>query len=928
MNIIKFNNIENECVLKAKSISFTFLIAMVIICAAFKNTAAQCTPPFHPDYEALIAFYNAMDGDNWIDNSGWEDAINGLNCDPCNGAMFGIFCNSNDRVNRIDLQENNLVGSFPIEFFQITELTNLILRDNLISGELSPMFGDLILLEVIQLFNNQLTGEIPAEMGQLVNLEYFRLHNNLLTGTLPPELGMMSSLIYFDVYGNQLTGEIPPEFGQLLNLEVLLIYDNLFFGGIPIELTLLENLTILDLYGNEFSGEIPSEIGQLSNLEYLYFNSNGFTGEIPEEIYQITSLVHLYFDNNFLTGSISPNIGQLTELTRLSFANNFLSGSIPEEIGNLTSLVYAYFNHNQFSGEIPQTIGQLTSLDSLLFSSNGFTGELPAELGQLTNLVAFAIDSNQITGNIPIEIGQLSNLSFLNLSYNGITGEVPTQIGQLSNLQDLLLNNNQLQGCFNSELFNICSSTNVELIGNAKMPWQGDYSVFCMSAGDLAAQLNAPCDDGNTITENDAIDDSCNCKGDCTIYNITYSQNCEVDDALSIELDFEYASTSSTFNIELDGLNFGTFNYADLPILISPIDASPRDTLIFSIIDVEAGCNENFEVVELSCVWPGDANYDLTSNNYDVLNLGLTFNFTGPARDDQSTTWDGKAAESWAGAFVDSINHKHADTDGNGIINYADTTALLQNYNQIHNKTDMGFNEFTIDDPVLYVKLPDSTIVGGTYVEAPIVLGTNTLPVEELYGLAFTLEFDAGFIVENSVSITIEDSFLGDQSELIHIKQEITPEIFDIGICRNTHTNIGGFGNIGIIGFVVIEDLDGKREIDFQVNITKVKAISTSEKLVALNTEALTADVVSTTYNHTSTNANINIFPNPASDYLNISSQLQSTAKLFNKAGELILIESQKSNVVFDVSNLPNGIYLLLVEGDSFIKQQKIVISN
>ena len=48
-------------------------------------------------------------------------------------------------------------------------LTELVLNNNQLSGEIPAEFGNLINLEILHLENNQLTGEIPAELGNSIN---------------------------------------------------------------------------------------------------------------------------------------------------------------------------------------------------------------------------------------------------------------------------------------------------------------------------------------------------------------------------------------------------------------------------------------------------------------------------------------------------------------------------------------------------------------------------------------------------------------------------------------------------------------------------------------------------------------------------------------------------------------------------------------
>ena len=128
--------------------------------------------------------------------------------------------------------------------------------------------GGLSNLEQLSLDQNQLTGGIPAGLGGLANLESLYLHENQLTGSIPAELGDLSNLRTLRLDHNQLAGEIPTELGGLANLESLYLYDN------------------------QLTGPIPSELGNLSNLRSLYLSANQFTGCTPEGLRHVV-------DNDF-----------------------------------------------------------------------------------------------------------------------------------------------------------------------------------------------------------------------------------------------------------------------------------------------------------------------------------------------------------------------------------------------------------------------------------------------------------------------------------------------------------------------------------------------------------------------------------------------------------------------------------------------------
>ena len=72
-----------------------------------------------------------------------------------------------------------------------------------------------------------------GELGGLSNLTELVLYGNQLTGEIPPALGRLSNLTELVLYGNQLTGEIPPELGGLSNLARLWLSSNQLTGCIP-----------------------------------------------------------------------------------------------------------------------------------------------------------------------------------------------------------------------------------------------------------------------------------------------------------------------------------------------------------------------------------------------------------------------------------------------------------------------------------------------------------------------------------------------------------------------------------------------------------------------------------------------------------------------------------------------------------------------
>ena len=204
------------------------------------------------DREALVALYNATDGENWNRSENWLS-------DAPIGEWEGVTTDDDGRVIALELPNNALSGEIPAELGSLSNLESLKLSDGL-SGEIPPELSSLSNLTHLELSHNGLSGEIPPELGSLSSLSRLYLTNNDLSGEIPAELGSLSSLSRLDLSRNGLSGEIPPELGSLSNLTHLVLHDNELSGEIPPELGSLSNLIALNLYDNELSGCVPSSL--------------------------------------------------------------------------------------------------------------------------------------------------------------------------------------------------------------------------------------------------------------------------------------------------------------------------------------------------------------------------------------------------------------------------------------------------------------------------------------------------------------------------------------------------------------------------------------------------------------------------------------------------------------------------------------------
>ena len=208
---------------------------MSVVLALALTAALAASGSAETDREALVALYNATDGENWENSDNW------LSGAPL-GEWEGVYTNDDGRV------------------------TALVLFDNALSGEIPPELGDLPNLEELHLGGNELTGEIPPELGNLPNLYQLSL-NCQLSGEIPPELSNLANLQYLVLGGNQLSGEIPPELGKLANLTGLVLRGNQLSGCVPSSLSGRLDMDNSDLGGLPFCPAATAEPTPMATAE-------------------------------------------------------------------------------------------------------------------------------------------------------------------------------------------------------------------------------------------------------------------------------------------------------------------------------------------------------------------------------------------------------------------------------------------------------------------------------------------------------------------------------------------------------------------------------------------------------------------------------------------------------------------------------------
>ena len=420
------------------------------------STLMPAPTPATTDRGALIALYEATDGDNWTHNDNW------LTDKPLS-TWYGVTLDRRSgRVNTLSLDYNNLTGPLP-DLSALSNLTYLILsHSNNLIGPL-PDLSALINLTSLGLRGTQLTGQI-SDLSLPATVQTLYLDRNRLTGPIP-DLSALSNLTDLNLRDNQLTGTIPTTLGNHPYLGELNLRNNQLTGKIPTTLGNLLGLNNLYLSGNALSGCIPAElrIVRNSDLERLGLpycapapTATPTPGATPTPatterraliaLYQATDGANWQRNNNWLTdkpidlwyGVTADSNGRVTQLRLIL---NGLHGTIPD-LSALSNLTYLNLRSNELIGAIPE-LGALSNLTYLNLRSNELIGAIP-ELGALSNLTHLDLGFNWLSESIP-ELGALTNLTYLHLRANRLTGQIP-DLSALSNLRTLYLSHNHLRG--------------------------------------------------------------------------------------------------------------------------------------------------------------------------------------------------------------------------------------------------------------------------------------------------------------------------------------------------------------------------------------------------------------------------------------------------------------------------------------------------
>ncbi len=270
---------------------------------------AAVEPGHLADSLALVAIYNASNGANWAKNQ-WE-LDKPIDTWPAVTVTDG-------RVTALKLSTSGVITedwTLPEEVGDLTELVELRINSNKLSGAIPDTVYGLSKLQKLYLQNNDLTGSLSGKIAQLTELNELYVDRNAnLTGSIPAEIGSLKKLARLNISQTGIGGEIPAELGQCESLLQFMAFKTDLSGNLP-DIWDMPVLQTVMLHTNPgLTGPLPASLGKLKSLE---------NGTAPS--------IQIYGCN--ITGTIPESFAGLPEKTKqVQVQGNKMSGVIPAAV--------------------------------------------------------------------------------------------------------------------------------------------------------------------------------------------------------------------------------------------------------------------------------------------------------------------------------------------------------------------------------------------------------------------------------------------------------------------------------------------------------------------------------------------------------------------------------------------------------------------
>jgi len=869
---------------------YTLIIILLVFSATVKAQVSE------QEFQALKALYNATDGDNWFNRTGWENINTTATKDDVTTAWAGIENIESGHITEITFhnERNNLTGQLPPEIGDLTWLKSLEIGRNNIEGLIPEEFGNLINLEGLTISENKISGPFPASMANLVKLTNVFMDQNPLNCPFPNEIiSHWEKLYNFQTSSSEFTGEINLNFELLPNLYIFSVSNNQLTGKIPQSISKIKNLYTLYCDRNNFTGTLPSLDSCLARIRDVNFSSNNFNGAIPQTYNNIVSPNSIALYDNNLTGLIPVSLA--SKARTLQCSNNYFTfeGLEPISARISTLKIWNFETEKQFP--LNQKLISVNSGEAITLNACTLS-EYP--LGGNNNRYKWFQNNIEVySGNSPIYSVPSASIANAGIYHFEVTNTVVTDITLFSdNITLSIVGTNQQPT--NITLSN--SSIEENFNGNV-----GILTAIDPDAGDIHTFTLVP---GNGTND----------------------------------------KNNGFFSIIGNSLNINSW---------ANFETTPTLNILISVNDGNGGIFTKAFVITVNNVNEAPVyNGQVTSNTIDENAVNGSTALTLMAQDPEGSPVtfsiiqgndDGAFGISGNKLVVADNTKFNYDTKNSYplMVTASDGTlssnaTLTINLNKINSMPVVEDAVFAVNE-----NSPNGTVVGSIIASDregdPLIF--SFLTGNELSAFAFS---GKDIVVYNSDHLDYE------QHPVFNITINVSDGISNVqatltinlnNVAENTDNSILSFSVSGMEGDPIINETAhtiqaSVRDVDLNAltatftlsnEATSTPASGTTLDFSTPQTITVTAQsgdlqewVITITKLVGKNNFGYNrvkLFPNPAGKYLNISGLVMGAQlKVVTLTGQL-LISKQVSNMkeTIETSQLRNGIYLLLIENQS-----------
>lgn len=376
------------------------------------------------------------------------------------------------------------------------------------------------------------------------------------------------------------------------------------------------------------------------------------------------------------------------------------------------------------------------------------------------------------------------------------------------------------------------------------------------------------------------------------------------------------------------------------------VTITPQSTETISlVVKTASGSLQTAQIlitVDKACVWPGDANDNGVVSLRDVLNVGLAYGNTGSSRANASTSWNPQHADNWKKSFRSGLNYKYADCNGDGKVDANDLAPIYSNWSDTHNKTE-GDTTSVPGNPQLYLVASSDTVYPGESINFSIYLGTASNQLVNVTGVDFSAQFTPGSIETGSMSLLVDPTncwLYSSPSNIVlsFIVPDYTNDIANVAITKVSGAGQNGYGEIGVLGVVINDNVGGKTggRIPLTYGFVQEEAVAGDESNIPLTAVNKTIYMINQTLGIKAAihlGSAISVYPNPVEgNNLNVD--------LKNINADRISISDMVGNIVYNemrplsglnqlhLPALNSGMYIVQIATQEGIIMRKVNINR